>query len=162
MASLLYQVWTGVYYVDWSLERDELLRQIVEEDPIAFEARSVTPWPALEETLRRALQKRPERRFSSMRAFADALRALLPEAEARDRNAKALRRERAREKDLLERALRRYSLGGDGLRDGPANAPLASINYGAGGIRVGCVERAADGNGPTLYAYRSRSSRLGA
>ena len=134
VASLLYQVWTGVYYVDWSLERDELLRQIVEEDPIAFEARSVAPWLALEETLRRALQKRPERRFSSMRAFADALRALLPEAEARDRNAKAQRRERAREKDLLERALRRYSLGGDGLRDGPANAPLASINYGAGGI----------------------------
>ncbi len=152
VASLLYQVWTGVYYVDWSLERDELLRQIVEEDPVPFEARNVTPWPALEETLRRALEKRPERRFPSMRAFADALHALVPEAEARDRKSTARHRERAREKDLLERALRRYALGGDGLGDGPANAPVASINYGAGGIAYALYHIALRRGDPGLLA----------
>jgi eukaryotic-like serine/threonine-protein kinase len=40
----------------------------------------------------------------------------------------------AREENLLERVLRRYALGGHALRYGPADAPVASINYGAGGI----------------------------
>ena len=39
VASLLYQLWTGVHYVDWRLERNEMLRQIMEEEPMTFEAR---------------------------------------------------------------------------------------------------------------------------
>ena len=58
VASLLYQLWTGAYYIDWSLEREALLRQIVEVDPAPFEARNVPAWPALEAVLLRALQKR--------------------------------------------------------------------------------------------------------
>lgn len=134
VAALLYQLWTGVYYIDWSLERDALLRQIVEVDPAPFEARNVPSWPALEAVLGKALQKRPDRRFPSMRAFAEALAALLPEAEARDRNAALHYKERAREKDLLDHSLQRYALGGHALRDGLAGSPFASINYGAGGI----------------------------
>jgi len=133
VASLLYQLWTGVYYLDWSLEREELLRQIAEDDPISFETRGVRAWPALEEALRRALHKRPERRFPSLRSFAENLSALLSEAGSQDRNAALRHKGRARENDLLERALRRYALGGDALRDGIA-APLVSVNYGAAGI----------------------------
>jgi len=43
-------------------------------------------------------------------------------------------REPARAADLVERALKRYRLGGEALREGLPDAPRASINYGAGGI----------------------------
>jgi eukaryotic-like serine/threonine-protein kinase len=152
VASLLYQLWTGVYYVDWSLERDELLRQIVEESPMPFEARSVPEWQALEDILGRALEKRPERRFPSMRAFADALGALAPEASARDRKAALHHKERAREKELLDRMLRRYALGGEALRDGLAASPFASINYGAGGIAYAIYTLARRRGDPQLLA----------
>ena len=134
VASLLYQLWTGAYYADWSLERDTLLRQIVEVDPAPFEARNVPAWPELEAVLGKALQKRPERRFPSMRAFVDALSELLPEADARDRNAALRNRERAREKELLDRTLRRFAIGGPALLDGLSDVPLSSINYGAAGV----------------------------
>ena len=134
VASLIYQLWTGVYYIDWSLEREALLRQIVEVDPAPFEARNVPAWADLEAVLCRALQKRPDRRFPSMRAFAEALAGLLPEAETRDRNAALHHKERARERDLLDQTLQRYALGGHALRDGLAGAPFASINYGAAGV----------------------------
>ncbi len=134
LASLLYQLWTGVYYLDWSLERDELLRQIVEDEPLGFEARSVPAWPSLEALLRRALDKKPERRFPSMRAFADTLRELMPEAEARDKRAHSHHKERARENELLERMLRRYAIGANGFEESIARAPFASLNTGVTGV----------------------------
>ena len=78
-----------------------------------------------------------------MRAFAEALSGLLPEADARDRNAALHRKERAREKDLLDQTLQRYALGGHALRDGLAGAPFASINYGAAGVAYSlyCIAR---------------------
>jgi eukaryotic-like serine/threonine-protein kinase len=134
VGALLYQMWTGVHYLDWSLERDEMLRQIVEDDPVSFEARRVAAWPELERVLRRSLDKRGERRFDGLRALSDALAALLPEAERRDRRAAAVRGDRAAERELLDRTLDRYRLRRPLLRDGLQEAPRASVNYGAGGI----------------------------
>jgi len=152
VASLLYQLWTGAYYIDWSLERDALLRQIVEVDPAAFESRNVPAWPALESVLGRALEKRPDRRFPNMRALADALSELLPEADARDRNAALGRKERAKEKELLDRTLLRLALGGPALRDGLADAPLSSINYGAAGVAYSLYNIARRRADPKLLA----------
>ena len=152
VGALLYQLWTGVYYVDWSLERDDLLRQILEDEPVGFEARSVPAWPALEGVLRHALEKRPERRFPTMRTFAEALRALLPEAASQDRNAGLHYKERARELQLQERALRRYAIGGDALRDGLSAPPFASINYGAAGIAYALYRIARLRGDPALLA----------
>lgn len=152
VAALLYQLWTGAYYIDWSLEREALLRQVVEVDPCSFESRNVPPWPALERVLCKALQKRPEHRFPSMRAFADALSELLAEADARDRNAALHRRERAREKDLLDQALQRYAVGGHALRDAPSSAPYASINYGAAGVAYAIYLIARQRSDPRLLA----------
>jgi hypothetical protein len=136
VGALLYQLWTGVHYLDWNLGRDELLRQIVEDEPVTFDRRRIPAWPQLEATLRRALHKDPGQRFADLRALADALRALRPEAEARDgRTAARLGSSgRAPESELLATALERYGLGSAVLRDGPAEAPRASVNYGAAGI----------------------------
>ena len=152
VATLLYQLWTGAYYIDWNLERETLLRQIVEVTPASFESRNVPAWPALESVLGKALEKRPERRFPSMRAFADALSALLPEAGARDRNAALSRKERAKEKELLDQTLQRFAMDGPALRDGLAEAPLSSINYGAAGIAYSLYNIAQKRADPKLLA----------
>jgi eukaryotic-like serine/threonine-protein kinase len=153
VAVLLYELWTGVHYLDWSLEREQTLRQIVEDHPIAFEARRVPPWPGLEQVLRRALDKSPQGRFAGLRALADALAALLPEARERDR-----RRSPGRAAatapiiDLLELALQRYALGGQALREGLAGSPLASISYGAAGIAYALLRIAQRRGDPQLLA----------
>jgi len=134
VAAMLYELWTGAHYLDWSLERDELLRQITEDEPATFEVRRVPAWPELEAIFRRALHKDPVQRFPDLRALAQALNAFLPEAEARERRANMGHRERAREAHLSDLALKRYRLGGEALSDGPLGAPRASVNYGAAGI----------------------------
>jgi serine/threonine-protein kinase len=134
IAVLLYHLWTGVHYLDWSLEREEMLRQIVEDDALPFEARRVPPWPALEQILRRALDKSAPRRFLDLRSLENALRGLLAEALQRDRQVRPRRSTPAPERRLLDQVLLRHGLGGHGLRDGLKTAPSASINYGAAGI----------------------------
>jgi serine/threonine protein kinase len=152
VASLLYQLWTGVFYIDWSLERDGLLRQIIEVDPASFESRGVPAWPALESIFRRALEKQPGDRFPSMRALAQVLSQLLPEAEARDKAAVLLHKEHAREKSLLDQALNRYAVDGAALRNGLADSPLSSVNYGAGGIAYFIYSLARRRGDPGLLA----------
>lgn len=152
VAALLYELWTGVHYLNWSLEREETLRQIVEDHPIAFQARRVSPWPALEQVLRRALDKSPEARFASLRVLADALGALLPEARERDRCRSPGRAAAKPQIDLLERALQRYAPGGQALREGLTGSPQASINYGAAGIAYALLRIAQRRGDPQLLA----------
>ncbi|HTQ79917.1 MAG TPA: protein kinase, partial [Thermoanaerobaculia bacterium] len=73
VAALLYNLTTGTHYRDFSLEREEMLRQIAEEPPLPFAERGVAPWPALEAVLGRALAKAPEERFPDLKALAAAL-----------------------------------------------------------------------------------------
>ncbi len=134
IAALLYQLWTGTHYLDWKLERNEMLRQIVEDDPVPFQERNIPGWPELEQVFRRALHKKADRRFATISALTDSLRALLPQAESRDRVSNRQKRQRPPEKELLDRALRRYDVGGITLLEGPILVPLASITYGAAGI----------------------------
>jgi serine/threonine protein kinase len=134
VAALLFQLWTGLYYLDFRLERDEMLRQIEQDEPVSFEARGAPQWAALERILRRALDKRPERRFADLHSLASALRELLPEARRRDAEALERRSRTGRETGAVDRVFERYALGGEALRNGPDEAPLASINHGAAGI----------------------------
>lgn len=152
LAALLYELWTGAPYLNWSLERDETLRQIVEDRPLALEARHVPAWPALEEVLRRALAKRAEERFPSVRALADALGTLLPEAVERDRGRRESGSGAAPERVLLGESVRRYGLGGPALADGLPDAPFASINYGAAGIAYALLRMAQRRGDPRLLA----------
>ncbi len=73
VAVLLYQLATGAYPVDFSLDRDTMFRQIVDDPPLPFSRRGTRPWPTLEPVLRRALSKAPSARFRSVNALARAL-----------------------------------------------------------------------------------------
>jgi hypothetical protein len=153
VATLLYQMWTGVHYLDWSLEREAMLRQIVEDEPVSFQARRIAPWPELEQVLRRALRKDPGRRFADLRSVADSMAALLPAAEERERRSLAGYREPSRAAGLPARALKRYEMGGEALRDGRLEPPRASIHYGAGGVAYALLrvaQRRQDGRSLAL------------
>jgi serine/threonine protein kinase len=135
LGALLYFLWTGVHYLDWSLTREDMLGQIVGEAPVPFKRRHVSPWPELERVLGRALAKSPDRRFTSCGELATALRALYPEARARDEVASKtpVAAHRA-SRERIDTFFDVCGLGGTALRDGPANPPFVSVNYGAAGV----------------------------
>lgn len=127
VAALLYLLITGAHYRDFSLGRDEMLRQIAGEPPLPFVARGVEPWPAMEAVLARALAKNPDERFPSLAALADALAAV--PAEGDDRRPSGSSRAEA----LLVRFTRQAGLDGD-LFLAPLPPPRASVKGGAAGI----------------------------
>ncbi|HEX6159941.1 MAG TPA: phosphotransferase, partial [Thermoanaerobaculia bacterium] len=73
IAALLYLILTGQHYLDFRAERDEMIRQTLEETPLPFESRGLPPWPDVERILFRALAKNPDERWLSMREMANAL-----------------------------------------------------------------------------------------
>lgn len=126
VAALLYMLLTGTHYRDFSLERQEMQRQIAEEPLLPFAERGVEPWPEVEEVLARALRKSPEERFASVAGLASALAEVGTRPVAASGAASTARDA----EDLLARFLERAREGGSGL---PA-APVASVMYGAAGI----------------------------
>lgn len=61
LAAMLYSMLTGSRYLEFSLEKQEMLRQIEEDRPLPFSGRSVAPWPEVESVLGKALSKDPGR-----------------------------------------------------------------------------------------------------
>lgn len=128
VAALLYLLLTGAHYLDFSLERQEMQRQIAEELPRTFAERGVEPWPEVEATLARALCKAPEQRFPSVAGLAAAL------AKAEVPPSSPTRVAGSREAEvLLTRFLERAGEGGALFASRPT-PPTASITYGAAGI----------------------------
>ncbi|HWM91184.1 MAG TPA: lanthionine synthetase LanC family protein [Thermoanaerobaculia bacterium] len=126
VSALLYYLLAGAHYLDFSLEKDRMLRQIAEEPPLSFAERGVEPWPGMEAVLARSLSKTPEERFPSMAALAEALAGVeTPPVQPRKPSAAA--------EALLARVLERLRPGGVLFREGFPEAPKVSINYGAAG-----------------------------
>ena len=127
LGALVYQLATGQSHRDFSLDRATMLAE-VGEPPLPFSARGVAPWPGLERLLHRAMSRRPEGRFPSVRAFAAALaRVRPPAAAARPRGADdpVAREVAAFIHDLARaRPLERMTTG----------APTASVTYGMAGV----------------------------
>src|ERR1051325_3406986 len=117
--ALLYQLISGTHYVDFRLEREEMVRQAEQEPPVPFASRGIPPWPEVERILFRGLDKDPAKRFASMRELADALCVAHADDEVL---ADATRQLVDEEIAILSR------------RPPPAlPSPHASINYGAAG-----------------------------
>jgi serine/threonine-protein kinase len=152
LGALLYLLAAGAHYRDFSLERDEMLRQIAEDPPLPFAERGADPWPELEAVLARALAKVPEERFPSVADLATALEAVEP-----PRRSAALTGWGGRpagEADLealTERVLARVGEGGPVFAAGLPHPPTATINYGAAGIACALYRMAqARGEAPLL------------
>ncbi|MEP7325486.1 MAG: lanthionine synthetase LanC family protein [Gemmatimonadota bacterium] len=72
VGALLFLLFTGRHYADLGLDQGQAMRQIVSEPARPFSLLGVTPWPALESVLGRALEKAPEKRYPTMSAMARA------------------------------------------------------------------------------------------
>lgn len=151
LAAMVYQLLTGATYIDFSVERDEMLRQISEELPQPFVQRGVDAWPEVERVLRRALSKRPEERYSSVAAFAKAFRASI--AIDTDNTMKLSSRSCTTTPiapDMLEDVLCLISPGGAWYESGLSKAPTASVNFGAAGIACALLHMACARGDPVL------------
>lgn len=140
LAALLYSLLADAQYVDFSLTKEGMMRQIADAPPVPFAERGIV-WPDAEAVLARALSKRPSDRFASVTAFADELSAVkMPAAgwrrQTSDASGSAVDR-------VIDRVLARVGFSG-GLVDSGVNAPpKSSVTYGAAGIafalyRIAC------------------------
>lgn len=148
LGALVYMVLTGMPYLNFSLEREPMLKQIVEDEPMAFSQRGLPAWPEVETLLKRALSKAPSARFESAAAFAEALNSVQAESK---------RSLRAKQPLLLlpqleQEVLKRLSFEGDLVANGLKIAPTVSFNYGAAGIAYACYRIACAKNDADLLA----------
>jgi hypothetical protein len=149
IAALLHQLAAGVHYRDFSLEKQEMLRQIADEPALSFAARGIDPWPDLEAVLSRSLSKNPESRFASLAGLAAALDALEPLEAGEECKEPA---DLSPVESLLSRVLDRIGAGGPLLANGLSEAPRGSINYGAAGIACACLRLAQTREDPGLLS----------
>jgi len=141
LAALLYLLFTGKNYLDFSVEKPEMLRQIVEDNPLPFSRRGVAPWPEVELVLSKALSKNPKDRFRSIADFAKALAGTkFPHGDV----APPHRIEKDTFQSLVDTTLLRLRPEGRLFNDGLNEGPVASLTYGAAGIayalyRIACL-----------------------
>jgi hypothetical protein len=143
LAALVYLLLTGKHPVNYSAERETMLRQIAEEAAAPFPDARDPAWCEVEPLILRALSKDPARRFPTVGELA------LKVAEICDRVAANGDREtepsgmRVAE-GLLDEVLRRTSISGPLLAAGLASPPICSVTFGAAGIayalyRIACT-----------------------
>ncbi len=141
LAALLYSLLTGVNYVDFSLTRNEMMRQIEEDGPVPFEKRGMAAWPEVESALGKALSKNPSARFISVSEFADTFdTAQVPEGGWMQVGTAV---DPAALDRVQERALTNVGYSGGVVYTGLTTAPKASLTYGAAGVayalyRIAC------------------------
>jgi serine/threonine-protein kinase len=140
VAALLYVLLTGERYLDFSVEEQQMLRQIAYERPLPFASRGRTAWPQVEDVLGIALSKNPADRFPSMQAFLDAWDEIGPPKVPQRTGPK-----RTEPSDvLLDEWLERISAPGS-MDSGVADrAEPFSVWYGAAGVgyalyRIACI-----------------------
>ena len=131
LGALVYFLLCGAHYLDFSFEKEEMLRQISEDRPLPFERRGAAYGGTLEAVALRALDKNPARRFASTADFAMAFKRALSTATAA--TVSGFEREEESSK-LLDRVLK---IAATELRipeyNGP-RAPTASVTYGSAGM----------------------------
>ncbi|MDE3178514.1 MAG: protein kinase [Acidobacteriota bacterium] len=139
LAALIYFLITGNHYLDFSVEKHEMLRQIAEDGPLEFSRRGVQAWPELERVLAKALSKDPAQRFSSVAEFGERLRAValpdevsVPAPEVATAPAAYPDAEK-----MLAGMLGRLDLAEPLFAQGLRVAPKVSVTYGSGGVAYG-------------------------
>ncbi len=145
LAALLYFLITGAHYLDFSLEKGEMLRQISEDPILPFSKRSSLDWAGVEQLIRKALCKEPLGRFASVSDFAESLRKVSIQDKqfvfsVKDSSSQGA----STAQTLLENVLQRVEISGSLFIDESIAPPTCSINYGSAGIayalyRIACV-----------------------
>ena len=149
LGALVYLLATGAHAVDYSAEREVMLRQIENESPRRFVHAGVAPWPELEQILGRALAKAPDDRFPDLAALSAELDNLARRAGPHPSSTSPPKPAAA----IARRFLTDVSPGGE-LYCGPESleAPRCSVQYGASGIALALCRIAMAHDDPGLLA----------
>ncbi len=145
LAALLYFLFTGAHYLDFPLQKQVVLQQIVEERPLPFSRRGAFPWPDVEKLLAQALSKNPAGRFSTVHEFALRLKQVVPDEQGEALMVMhAARADAKAAEELLNGVLRRVGYSGPLLASKWTIAPTSSVYYGTAGIayalyRIACA-----------------------
>jgi serine/threonine protein kinase len=165
VAALVYSLLTGHHCMDYSYEREAMLREIVEMPPVQLSARGLRGVGAIEGVLFRALAKDPISRFPDMNematAFRDAVRHLHhPSREAETLPATETLAGRGAN-DINPTAWLDSFLKGvsDPTIDLPVEGvlyPTASVTYGAAGVAYGLFRIACVREDAAIFALADR------
>lgn len=145
VAVMLYLLFTGSHCLEFSLEKEKMMRQIAEDPVLPFAQRGAQPWPEVETVLAKAMSKNPSERFSSMREFSAALGAVkIPESVG-----EAPRAADPRLAEMKAALLKQLAVTGPLLTGPSLSPPSTSVNYGATGIayalyRMSCAAEDAE------------------
>jgi serine/threonine-protein kinase len=147
VATLLYYLITGKHYLQFSLEKHEMLRQIEEDAPLPFEAQKIQPWPQMERVLGKALSKKPTERFLSLWELAEALENLTGEEKSIDKvhtHNKILQKQKSITQQFV-RLIEKISHLDTDIPNDFQVGPTASVVHGAAGIaytlyRLSCLK----------------------
>ena len=140
LAAVLYQLFTGQHYCDFSLRMETLQEQVKNSQPLRFEQIGLSAYPELEKVLNKALAKNPQHRFSSLEKFADALQSVCDAdaiASKNKSNANSLQRYKPQAKQqqkFIKQLLKKLDYQQHLYLNDLPHGPLASVNYGASGI----------------------------
>jgi hypothetical protein len=142
LGALCFLLMTGGHYLEFALERDRWLEQVIGEPPLPLAARGAEPWPEMEAVLGRALEKEPSRRFPSiadMMAAFDVAASTAATSSPRVRSAA-----RSMGCELLDRIVHDFGIDNHKAAAQSLRAPRCSVNYGAAGIayflcRLACL-----------------------
>lgn len=150
ISALLYQLYSGKQYIEFSYEKEVLFKQISEEMPIPFSRYDLEINPEIESAIFKGLSKKPIDRFSSIREYADCFKSIKSRLE-QDKATSILERKYSilAFTDVLKT---RFGLESKLTDKGLQLEPTCSVNYGAAGIaymlyRMACLE-----NDPELLA----------
>ena len=149
VGALLFYLLSGVYAIEFSLEREALLKQVLEVEPRPLKDPQGLHWEPAERAIRACLAKDPEQRPESLGQvrgmLAGALTAeVVPENSSP--SAPAVRFRPAPEAEIKGR----FGLGSKALRDFEVIAPRCSLSFGATGIAYALLRVAQLSSDPEL------------
>jgi len=137
VAALLFFLFTGKHYINFSYEKSESLEQIKNQDPLSFKELDIVECEAIEKILHKALSKNPEDRYPDIKSFLLELsNAHLPSANGCNILKVPL--------PAAGKSINRLSPGSAIIKTGLSTAPTSSVTYGAAGIayyfyRLSCL-----------------------
>ena len=147
LGALLYQIFTGKQYLNFSYDKKTLFTQIINEAPVPFKNLDIIINPDIEKTIFKALAKQKEDRFENIEDFYLAMMKVqesFPDRFAEDKKMSV--------QIFRDSILKDYGFAGHFLKTGLQMAPKSSVNFGAAGIAYMFLRRALVNSNPETLA----------
>ena len=129
LAALLYLLFTGKQYLNFSYEKDALFNQILAEPPVAFTHMDIYTDAPVEAVLHKALAKQADDRYATVQDFCAAFTEIIT-----SRGHKKTYQSQHSFSAFSDTLIQKYGFGSQLMETGLQMAPVSSVNFGAAGI----------------------------